>query len=393
MMNQALHEIESAVSARAPASAGPDPVAGEAATWSRVIRILLGAGLISTRELYSARIEVTPLSGRNSNAMVSIDKQARYVVRMSPEDPDVLTPSAEAGLLAHLRDEHGLSAVLPRCAYSSDAERCFVLDYVQHSRNLRMYWARGHRLPAFHASRLGTVLAVLHGSQPKAASGWRAVRPSVLKLRRPKASNYLDSSPAVLRTIGLLQGSAPLQQALAQLDDGWQATHLCHNDIRSENLLLTRSAPSARVSGLVLIDWELAGMGDPAWDLAGVFSEYAGYFIDSIPTSSHFPPGRFMAWAQFGPQQVSAAAQRFWHAYSSGIAHGAGEEQAASVLRKALGLVPARLVQTAFERAQRKSSLELANGMLLQLAENMACDPRASAAIFGFADSLGARPS
>ena len=385
-MNPALcnHEL---APARLEPPPGPAQINGEAATWASVIRILLRAELITQRELLCAKIEITPLSGRNGNAMVSIDKQARFVVRLSPADPDVLSPSAEAELIGYMRDDLGLAHVLPRCAYRSDGEHCFVLDYVQRSENLRLHWARKQRLPAFHATRLGTLLSVLHGASvsPGNKLKWHAAGPSILKLCTPQASHYLDSSPAVLRTIGLLQRSTSLQQALADLENGWQPTHLCHNDIRSENLLLTRSTPSARVSGLMLIDWELAGMGDPAWDLAGVLSEYAGYFIDSIPTSSHFPPGRFLPWANFGTWHVRELAQRFWSAYSTGGGAACEAGPAETLLRKALGFVPARLAQTAIERVQRKSSVDLANGMLLQLAENMACDAQAAEDIFGLA--------
>jgi hypothetical protein len=118
---------------------------------------------------------------------------------------------------------------------------------------------------------------------------------------------------------------------------------------------------------------------------AGALGEYAGYFIDSIPTISHFPPGRFVPWANFGTWHVREMAQRFWRAYSKGggVAREAG--RAETLLRKALGFVPARLAQTAFERAQRKSSMDLGTGMLLQLAENIACGKQAAEDIFGLA--------
>lgn len=362
--------------------AGPN---GEAVQWSGVVQLLLRARLLSHRELLGSRIEVTPLAGRNGNVMICVDKRARLVVRHCPVDPEVLRPSAEAALLDFLRGKPGLAHAVPRCVYASDADNCLILDYVHDSDNLRLYWARRRAVPTCHCKRLGTLLAALHTAAlpPEHASTWRAPRPAILKLRAPRASHYLDSSPATLKTIQLLQRSPALQDALRWLDEEWQPTNLCHNDVRSENLLLTRAAPKARVSGLVLVDWELAGMGDPAWDVAGALGEYAGYWINAIPTASQFPPGRFVPWAAFSAQRMAELSRGFWSEYRKVWAQRAGSGDAERLLSKALRFVPARLVQSVIERGQRQAGIELNSGMLLQLAENLARDPAAARSVFG----------
>jgi aminoglycoside phosphotransferase (APT) family kinase protein len=61
---------------------------------------------------------------------------------------------------------------------------------------------------------------------------------------------WLDAGPAV-------------RAAIAGLERAWTPRALLHGDVKFDNVL-------ASDAGLLLVDWELAGRGEPAWDLAGV---------------------------------------------------------------------------------------------------------------------------
>lgn len=352
--------------------------------WAGIMQLLLHRELISHSELLYAEIEVTPLSGRNENLMVSVNKQGRFIVRHHSPDPDVLLPSAEAALLRFIRNSVLSTHGVPNCLYSSDAEKCIVVEYIRDSENMRLYWAGHQRLPKYHCKKLGQLLAKIHYAEIPGhyLSNWHPRRPAILKLREPHAVQYLDSSPGILQTIHILQQSKGLQQAFTRLHQDWKPTHLCHNDIRSENILLTRSAVNAAVTGLVLIDWELAGVGDPAWDIASVFSEYATYWIDTIPTASQFPSSQFSHWASFNIEHIQQMTIGFWNQYQQDAQISLNKESLDNLLYRALNFVPVRLVQSAVERCQQKNAVDLSTGTILQLAENLVYQPTIAEEIF-----------
>ena len=84
----------------------------------------------------------------------------------------------------------------------------------------------------------------------------------------PPVGEPFDPGAAVRRyaaQLGNPEAAALAERALAVLEDargGLGRSALCHNDLVAENMLETA------LGGLVLIDWEYAGIGDPWFDLA-----------------------------------------------------------------------------------------------------------------------------
>ncbi len=89
------------------------------------------------------------------------------------------------------------------------------------------------------------------------------------------AIDHFDAIDRLRATLTTAVGSARLEAALsrAKAERGMQANLApIHGDPDLENLLSTPG-------GCVLIDWEYAGMGDPAWDLG-----YLALATDMSPT-------------------------------------------------------------------------------------------------------------
>lgn len=86
----------------------------------------------------------------------------------------------------------------------------------------------------------------------------------------PGAGAPFDPGAAVRRyaaRIGNPEAAALAARAVAVLEKAWGGSGrsaLCHNDLVAENMLETAD------EGLLLIDWEYAGAGDPWFDLAVV---------------------------------------------------------------------------------------------------------------------------
>ena len=126
---------------------------------------------------------------------------------------------------------------------------------------------------------------------------------------------------------------------------------------------------------MLLVDWELAGRGDPAFDVGSVLAEYLRVWVGSIPIVEPVDPGRLVARARHPLASMRPAIHAFWSAYRS--AHPVA-------LRRVVELGAVRLLQTAVERAQGLSFPSAHVVTLVQLADNMLRRPDdAAAALLG----------
>ena len=64
----------------------------------------------------------------------------------------------------------------------------------------------------------------------------------------------------------------------------WKPSAIVHGDLRFDNCLLTANGPDATIT---FVDWEQAGWGDPAWDVACLVQDYLTH---GGQTTLQFPP-------------------------------------------------------------------------------------------------------
>ena len=96
------------------------------------------------------------------------------------------------------------------------------------------------------------------------------------------------------------------------LTEEWRPSCLVHFDVKGDNILL--SAKRRARSGW-LIDWELAALGDPAWDVGSMFADYLGVWLWSIPITGEHPPAHYLSLARFPLTGIQPALRAFWQSY------------------------------------------------------------------------------
>jgi thiamine kinase-like enzyme len=188
---------------------------------------------------------VTPLEGGSRNRSYRLSDGRRDVVlRVDGEHDEAYAVAREAEHAAQrLAAEHGLA---PRLLLSGRGHA--VTEYVPNAP-----WTRPFAASAEGAARAGAWLARLHAV------------PGVAGLRR---IDFRASLEAYAGRAGEAATARRILQQARQVADGLgvYAPVLCHNDLHHLNLIDSSH-------GLVAIDWEYAGAGDPRLDLAG----YAAY--------------------------------------------------------------------------------------------------------------------
>ncbi len=218
------------------------------------------------------------------------------------------------------------------------------------------------RCSAALARALGRVLGGLHAVAPDDEE-LRRDPPWVLSLHRPRldALRYL-SAPSI-ELIKALQRDRAFASGLDDLREDWRVEALVHRDVKWANCIVT--GPSA----IVLVDWEMAGWGDPALDAGSALGEWVGWRLRSGLDEAGAEP----------------AIAVFWRAYAR--ARGLDGAPAADLLVRAVRYAGARLLQSAYEKTQESGLADERADRSVRLARDLLLQPHA-----GAVDLLGIAP-
>jgi aminoglycoside phosphotransferase (APT) family kinase protein len=229
---------------------------------------------LAGRGLCSGSVEVRRIGNGLSNLTYAVsDGRATLVLRRPPVPP--LPPGAndmrrEARILAALA---GTTVPVPRVlAIAGPGEvmdtACYVMEYLDGVVPAQV-------LPAALDNQAGRrqaaetfidVLAALH------TLDWAAL--GLSDLGRPDGflARQLSRLPKLLDGTGDNQGFGPLRDRLLVTVPHSAQSALLHGDYRLGNVMLAREGP-ARIASV--LDWELAGVGDPLADLGYTLATWA----------------------------------------------------------------------------------------------------------------------
>ena len=189
-------------------------------------------------------------------------------------------------------------------------------------------------------------------------------------------------SPAAIELTRIIQGSQELCAALDELPATWRDDAVIHGDIRWDNLVAVRRDASRRWTRLQLIDWELCGPGDPAFDIGAYLGEYLRAWLQSIPIIDPLDPGRLLAHAGLPLRRMRPVLRAFWSAYADHARATAPE--LSRTLRRASRFAGLRLLTAALEEAQGHDELHARVAYLVPLSRNVLRRPdEASADLLG----------
>jgi hypothetical protein len=340
-----------------------------------VVPYLLHRGLLHAADVVAGDVQVASSARRNSNFVVRSRRGPAYVLKQGLGAARSATIEHEAAIYAGLCCRAGLARHLPRY-HGYDPERHILsLELVGDGRTLREHAARRAGCPPALAARLGEALAHLHSQSPAGVDAPPSRAPWVLEIHRPDLAFYRELSAANLRVIEIVQQYADFGRLLDALRAGWRASCLIHGDLKWDNVLVATGPSGRHVPRPVLVDWEMAALGDPAWDVGVLLGEFLAFWLLSIPLTGETPPERATELARYPLAELRPALRAFWAAYRQARAPcAAGDE-----LERAVRYGAAWLLQTAIERTQLAIQVPGALIVMLQLSLNLLQDPRNAA--------------
>ncbi|HKE22669.1 MAG TPA: aminoglycoside phosphotransferase family protein [Bryobacteraceae bacterium] len=358
-------------------------------TYPQAVRYLLERGLLEGEAVVDGELKMIDLSRRNHNLAV-ITKRRAYLLKEAADGVRCEGIANEAAFYRWLsssrpgNEEAGaLVRLLPRCFGYDAARGLIILEFIRGARDIQQRHAHGRALPERVATRLGESLASLHLASRTAGATAVSLRPDdppwALSIHKPEYSLIRESSEASIHMIRAIQQFKDFCARLDGVRRDWSPETLIHGDLKWENCLVAGRGKSTQVK---IVDWELARIGDPGWDVGSVFSAYLRFWLLLVPISAGIPIERSLEFARHPLQSVQGALRAFWHSYARRMRFGPGDGE--RFLLRAVQYSSANLLRLCYEQLQTCFTLTADAVSALQLSFNILKAPeRAAAELFG----------
>jgi Ser/Thr protein kinase RdoA (MazF antagonist) len=362
-----------------PGTPLPDPAVPRLLDEPEVVVALLDLGLLTSRQVVDGEVVATAAERRNRNVKVVVPGGRCLLTKQAKTPEAVRTLRQEAAALRALAGTtDALTRHLPIMLHFDD-ERCLlVLELLAGARSVHELSVRSGRVSAGYGRLAGRVLGLTHRRAAPPELGPPRV-PATLHLHRPHVGLLRDISRANLRLLEAVQSDAAFTAALDELGRRWRPLGLVHGDAKWDNMVV-RAGPGP--APFLLVDWELAGAGDPRWDVGTVLSTFLSAWVMSVPMAADADLGRMLRRAWFPLARSHPAVRRFWLSYAQTA--GLSGAQARAFRDGAVAYCGGRLVQTAYEYLQLAAHPTANAICLVQLAANILRAPdRAAQVLLG----------
>lgn len=354
-----------------------------------LVHYLLERGLLDRHAVVDGDVMVVEGTRRHHNYSV-IRRQGTglFVKRMQPDQAfSAQTLQKEAACYVMMADDPALAeihALMPRFrAYDPD-RHLLVVELIDGGENLSELHRRLDGFPEDVARRIGELLASYHEASrrdllPRANSAiFQGQPPWILSFHLAPRSSLQNLSAANGQFMTILQGYPDFGQALDRVRAGWRRDALIHGDMKFDNVVVRGAQTGGQT--MHVVDWELADVGDSAWDVASIFQAYLSWWIATLQRVPTDGPNDA---AQYPLETIQPAIRAFWNSYVS--SRRLDIQEADAELERAVSYAGARMLQTVYESMAWAASLTQHAVWQVQGCINILKEPRAAATdLLGF---------
>jgi hypothetical protein len=349
-----------------------------------VVHYLLQRGLLSPESVVEGDLLVLEAPRRNRNFKITRARQPGFFVKQVQEwDPQAIaTVQREAwcySLARTLPELAALKEMLPEFHVYDQQRNLLVLEHLAGFESLAEYHQRLGKFPVEIAVLLADVLGRYHRETrdklehlPQAAIFPRMV-PWILSIHQQQPGWFQSLSAANSQLLGIVKKYDQFATALDQLRAHWNFSSLVHGDIKWDNCLVRQPTEIDGKPAIKVIDWELADLGDPLWDVAAVLQSYLSYWVLTMPAWPGASVEDVIARAPFALEALQEPINAFWKRYKE-VAQIA-PEQRQEALARSIGYAATRMIQTAYEALSFAAQINANALYLLQVSMNVLMSP------------------
>ena len=271
-----------------------------------------------------------------------------------------------------------LRQYLPKLYHFEPQETVLAIEHVESSKNLADIHRQAVRCPTEVARKLGRGMSAYHRitfeTNTPVESTFPRKLPWIFELfNQPDLSRLRQRSPACSKLIDLILKTPRFSELLAALSADWISDTLINSDMKWENCLLAPDNLPYEHRRLYMIDWELADIGDAAWDVGSIFQCYVNMWISSMGIK--ISPGNddYVSNATVSIESIQEGIVAFWDAYRSGCEE--HQNRSRHFLERCARMMAARMLITAYEYSSPTSELDPRAVLMTQTALNVLESP------------------
>ena len=354
-------------------------------SYENIAHYLLEKGLVNIESIIKGEFSVRDLSSRNVNFAINQENPPGYLVKQvrsrDREKFETLRIEATCYWLANNDDAYQmLKAFLPGYYEYDYLHHILVLELMHDVKNLNQYYSGARVFPTSVAEKLAELLASYHThtegvvEKQKSFSLFKKQKPWVFSLTENHLSDLLDNASlgnAEKQSVKLIAENQEFIEQLRIMRDDWETKSLIHGDVKFANFLINNNTLPTNEPDIRLIDWELADIGDPIWDVAAVVQNYLTLWVSSEIAMEYRQGGDHLIVVSLEHVQPSIAA--FWERYSNMAHWNVGEKR--QRLEKMVRYTALKLVHSCFESVHGVKDMSLYSAKMLQLSLNLLLRP------------------
>jgi hypothetical protein len=354
---------------------------------THVVHELIRRGLLRKSEILDGGVTVADSTSRHRNALVMRHAGPGYFVKEAvPTQPmSVQTLMREAATYALVHQSDGalapLAALMPQLRVWDPAQRLLILELLPGAENLGAHARRTNTFSEPLAERFGRALATYHqhaaGTMTQATHGhiFPCTIPWALTISQQTQSSVANLSAANAQMLSLIQRYPNFPRRLETLQAGWRRDTLIHGDMKFENCVLAYAKGADADPEIKVVDWEIADLGDPRWDVGSMLQSWLSYWIFSMPADGVVnDPEQLVARAHYPLERMRPAIRAFWKSYAATMGVSGTAEQ--ELLDTCISYGGARMIQTVFESMYQMTNLTPHAIFMLQVSLNILEEPR-----------------
>lgn len=237
---------------------------------SELVRYMISSGLLSEADISIGKFRMIP-DGNERFGLITVECAGKkvYFVKKALNEDGFYYLRREIICRQYLSDSGVLVANLPRLCASDVTTGILITECIDPCVSLNEAVLAHPELVTQAACESANILSQFNYlPAPKMIPELEGKLPWIFGIfKRPPTWR----PPTFHKVLPLIKNHSRLKTVLGSAALLWSHSYLIHGDIKWDNFLLMHVDESMK--NMRLIDWELAGIGDPGWDLAGVLNE------------------------------------------------------------------------------------------------------------------------
>jgi Ser/Thr protein kinase RdoA (MazF antagonist) len=317
-------------------------------TAANVLHYLLDKRFADPLDVVSGKFTVHGLSRRNHNFRVTSGAREYLVKQVRKWDAEGRASlEREAGVYWQARTDPCLAPfaeLAPRSHAWDPPNAVLILEYLPE--HVELYDLPDRFAPEI-AQLAGEAMGAFHRAMQSKEhrTMFHAEVPWPLSMHETQEEDLAEEAPGRREFLRAVRRYPEFGLELDKLRAEWRADTVIQGDWKLDNCLISPARDRLRV-----VDWEFAGWGDPAWDLATLLQSYWNFWV--------LWPSRYRL------EEIQPALRAALIGYAR-----------PDIAERAIRFAGARMLQTAFERLDKAEQMTAEAVRLMQASLNILARP------------------